>query len=151
MSDLVYAVNQASVEDIRSHLAACDAQFSPPLSERTDLADYARKLWTNAERFEAWQGSRLVGLVAMYCNDSAKTTAYVSNVSVDPALTRRGIARRLMAAALTEAARLGFARVSLAVDERAQAALALYSSMGFARVARTGRMIEMRRIPKGQL
>lgn len=149
MTDLVYAVNRASVADICTHLAACDAQFSPPLSERVILAEYAGKLWANAQRFEAWHGGRLVGLVAIYCNDSTRQAAYVSSVSVDPALARRGIARRLLAAALAEAARLNFAWVALAVDERAKAALALYASMGFAPVSRTDRLITMGRIPKG--
>ncbi len=150
MKDFVYATNRASAAEICTHLTACDAHFSPPLSDRVVLADYAEKLWAKAERFEAWNDRRLVGLVAMYCNDDDHKTAYISNVSVDPGLVRRSVARRLMQAAVEKAHMLGFAWLSLEVDERAQAAFALYSTMGFATIERTGRMITMGRIPKGR-
>ena len=148
MTGPVYATNQATADQICAHLAACN--FTPPLGTRVVLTDYAVKLATFAERFEAWVGGHLIGLVAIYCNDPAKAAAHITNVSVDPAHTRHGIARHLLDMALTEAASRGFATVSLQVDPRADAALALYSAMGFATIGTTAGMITLGKDPKGR-
>jgi len=79
---LVFTSSQASEVEIAEHLAHCDADFLPPLSSRVEIVDYARKIVAQAARFEAWSGGRLVGLVAMYCNDQERQIAYITSVSV---------------------------------------------------------------------
>jgi hypothetical protein len=71
--------NQADAGAILEHLQRCDDQFTPPLSSRVNLKDYAAKLALNAERFEIFDDGKLVALVAMYLNPDC---AFISNVSV---------------------------------------------------------------------
>lgn len=136
MSGPVFTTDRSSTADIAEHLAACDAAFVPPLHTRVVLADYAARLGRHATRFEAWQGNRLVGLVAVYCNAEDRGAAFVSSVSVDMALRGRGIARRLMTDAIAQAAALGFRTMVLEVDLDSGAALRLYRSLGFAVAAK---------------
>jgi len=132
------ARNRARPADVEAHLTACAQSFTPPLGERLAIPDYAAKLVARAERFEAWEGPALIGLVAVYCNDPARIAAFVTNVSVVPARTGIGLGRRLLAAAITYARALGFARMALSVDRGAAAALRLYRSFGFAEDKRDG-------------
>ncbi|KQQ13245.1 hypothetical protein ASF53_13785 [Methylobacterium sp. Leaf123] len=131
MTTLSFTQNRSRMEDVRTHLTLCAHAFSPPLDRRVTIPDYAAKLATRAERFEAWDGSALIGLVAVYCNDPARDAAYVTSVSVVPERTRAGIGHRLLSAAIAHARGLGFKRIALDVDREAPA-LALYRRLGFA-------------------
>ena len=77
-----YSLNQATEEEIANHLSRCDADFVPPLSGRVEISSYAHKIAGNATRFEAWAGGALVGLVAAYCNDSERRSAYITTVKI---------------------------------------------------------------------
>jgi ribosomal protein S18 acetylase RimI-like enzyme len=122
--------NCSQADDIREHLFACDSAFSPLLSSRVFIPDYAAQLFARAERFEAWAGPRLIGLVAVYCNDQGRREAFVSSVSVSVDWARRGIARRLLQEAIAEIRDRGFGRLALSVD-RSALALRLYRGLGF--------------------
>ncbi|MCJ2015712.1 GNAT family N-acetyltransferase [Methylobacterium sp. J-076] len=134
--------NLSSAGDIRLHLTECAPAFVPSLDSRVVIQDYAAKLALHAERFEAWHGAHLVGLVALYDGTSAGGEAFVSNVSVAPGFTRRGLARRLLADAIGHA-RGGCPAIALQVDRRAPA-LALYLSLGFTVAARDGDGLTLR-------
>jgi len=129
--DLAFAADRADAAQIAAHLAACDADFVPPLSRRVDIAAYADKLVGHAVRFEAWEGGRLVGLVAAYCNDPDGCRAFVTSVSVLRGWAGRGIAVALMERCLSHARRLGFRRVALEVDAANGPARRLYEKLGF--------------------
>lgn len=60
---------------------------------------------------------------------------YVSALAVDAGHRRQGIGRRLLTAAIDEAGRQGFPRISLHVWDDNAAAAALYAALGFSRVA----------------
>jgi len=137
------ARNRARPADVEAHLTACAQSFTPPLGERLAIPDYAAKLAARAERFEAWDGPTLIGLVAVYCNDSARIAAFVTNVSVLPTRMGIGLGRRLLAAAITHARDLGFAGMALSVDRRA-AALRLYRELGFTDDGRDGDTLHLR-------
>lgn len=126
-----WAVDRSGLNEVLRHLQECDASFRPPLSLRVDLAAYADKLVRQSLRFEAWDGDRLVGLVAVYCNDPGHETAFVSNVSVSPECARQGVARHLLQAAIAHVRALGYQRLRLEVDGQAIPALRLYDSLGF--------------------
>ena len=57
--------------------------------------------------------------------------AWLEDVFVEPEHRRAGVGRELMAASLERARERGCARVQLDVNERNEAALALYRSLGF--------------------
>ncbi len=128
---LLFSINTSKAQEIKRHLVACDETFHPPLSSKVDLAEYSKKLADCATRFEAWSDGELVGLVSAYCDNVESGSAYVTNVSVLPAFTGRGIARRLLSSCRDHASGKGFVSLSLEVDPKAQSALYLYHGLGF--------------------
>lgn len=125
---LMESRNQASADAILKHLQRCDDQFTPPLSSRVNLKEYAAKLALNAERFEIFDGSRLVALVAMYINSEP---AFISNVSVEAHLGGQGIGKKLVKEAVTRAFSAGVRQVRLETDQQNTRAVKMYSALGF--------------------
>jgi ribosomal protein S18 acetylase RimI-like enzyme len=128
---VAFATDTATAAEVAAHLRDCDASFTPLLSERVDIDRYARRLCELGVRFEAWAGGVLVGFVAGYCNDATGQQAYISNVSVLPPWTGRGIAAELLARFVARAAAQGFQRVTLDVNAGAAKAVSLYARRGF--------------------
>lgn len=123
--------DKATLAEIAEHLRRCDNDFHPALSQRVDVYEYARKLASRAARFEAWGNGRLIGLVAMYCNDPRGEEAFITSVSVAGDYRGRGIAAGLLSSAIEAARGEGFRRVSLEVGKDNIAAIALYRQAGF--------------------
>lgn len=125
-----YAMSRASEKQVFEHLASCDNRYHPPLSQRVDIAEYARKLRRRAETLEAWHGDELVGVVAIYINQ-APTVAFVSSVSVDDRFTGRGVGSRLVNDAIGLARSRGASAISLEVSPQSHQAIQLYEKHGF--------------------
>ncbi len=132
MSDLEITLNKSSAAAIDSHLRECDERFSPRLSARVDLVEYARKLTALADRFEAWRGGCLVGLVAAYLNNAESRKGFVSSVSVCPDVEGRGLASELMGKCVQFAREKGCESLALEVAEGAQRTKTFYLKHGFA-------------------
>lgn len=130
MSSLQYRRDTATADDVHAHLTRCDADFTPPLSARLDLRDYAAKLAERAARFEAWDGSELVGLVAAYVTPGAPE-AFISNVSVISELRGHGVAAALVADCIDCARGSGAATLRLEVATTDRAAGRFYEKLGF--------------------
>jgi len=139
---LDFKVNASTEDDIRSHLSGCDRQFSPPLSERVDIGEYSRKLRLNAVTFEAWWGKSLVGMLAAYF-DARERSCFISNTSVSPEFSRRGVAAKLLAACLERARSEHVATVSLEVSQDSHPAISLYTKFGFQAVGHRGDFLKM--------
>jgi ribosomal-protein-alanine N-acetyltransferase len=109
-------------------LAALDAAlFVPPWNQQT----YAALLGNPAVR--AWVARDATDTpVAMLCVQTVADEAEVYRVGVLPAARRRGIARRLMAAAAETLRAAGIRRMFLEVRAGNGPATALYASLGFA-------------------
>ena len=130
MSPLQYRRDTATADDVLAHLTRCDADFTPPLSARLDLGEYAAKLADRAARFEAWDGGRLVGLVAAYVTPGAPE-AFISNVSVVSELRGHGVAAALVAECIDRARGSGAAKLTLEVATADRAAGRFYEKLGF--------------------
>jgi ribosomal protein S18 acetylase RimI-like enzyme len=130
MSSLEYRRDTATTDDVHAHLTRCDADFTPPLSARLDLGDYAAKLAERAARFEAWDGGQLVGLVAAYVTPGAPE-AFISNVSVVSELRGHGVAAALVAGCIDDARGSGAATLTLEVATADRAAGRFYEKLGF--------------------
>jgi ribosomal protein S18 acetylase RimI-like enzyme len=130
MSPLEYRRDTATTDDVRAHLTLCDADFTPPLSARLDLGDYAAKLAERADRFEAWDGDRLVGLVAAYVTPGAPE-AFITNVSVVSELRGHGVAAALVGDCIDRARASGAAALKLEVATADRAAGRFYEKLGF--------------------
>ncbi len=132
MNELVeYDLNKASEAEIAGHLRACDADFVPPLSGRTDINGYAHKIAGKAMRLEAWSGGMLIGLLAVYCNDQENRIAYITSISVISEWAGKGIAARLMKQCTEYAKALGMRQINLEVAGNNTPALRLYEKIGF--------------------
>jgi ribosomal-protein-alanine N-acetyltransferase len=140
---IIYAVNRAGVAEVAAHLAHCDAHFVPPLNGRVDIDAYAAKIAGHAERFEAWAGRTLVGMVAAYCNDQSRHAGFITSVSVAPERSGEGIATRLLEDCIQHARRAGFTLIRLSVDRGNAAAVRLYESCGFSAEPAQGSDIQM--------
>lgn len=131
---VTFAKDRSEVPDLVTHLKRCADSFFPPLHETVDIELYASKLEARATTFEAWTELDLVGLVAIYLNAPSTRTAFVTNVSVVPELSGRGLARTLMESAIECAVSTGFRTVELEVARAATRARRLYSGLGFQEV-----------------
>lgn len=144
-----YREQTATRDDIHAHLTACDRQFSPPLSSRVELGDYAGKLAERAFTFEAWHESTLAGLVAAYFPDVADHPGFISNVSVLQDFSGRGMATRLMERCMARARTLRLHELRLEVADTQSSAIHLYRKFGFVESARHGAHLTMQLILAG--
>jgi ribosomal protein S18 acetylase RimI-like enzyme len=126
-----YCLNKASESELVQHLSHCDADFVPTLSSRMEINDYAKKLANYAVRFEAWSDDALVGLVAAYCNDATRRTAYISSVSVVSARHGYGVASELLRQCVAHAKCLEMEQIDLEVGRSNSKAINLYAKSGF--------------------
>lgn len=143
-SDVVFDRNRATADEIATHLARNDDAYVPRLSERVDIPAYAARILDHGERFEAWADDRLVGLVAAYGDDHARS-AFITNVSIDAPFRHRGLAGAMMDVFFEDAVARRLASVTLEVDQDNRAAISLYQRLGFSVLESTGRTIRMAR------
>ncbi len=120
----------ASAEQVAEHFTLCDSSFVPPLSDRVNITDYARKVTTFALCIEGWHNASLMGLLCMYCDDVDKG-AFITNVSVIPAFRRKGVANLLISHAIEKVREKGISKINLEVDNANEPAQCLYRRLGF--------------------
>jgi 2-polyprenyl-3-methyl-5-hydroxy-6-metoxy-1,4-benzoquinol methylase len=84
-----------TLKHIQQHLTTCSNTFTPSLDSYVDINDYSKKIFEQATLFSKFDGDKLVGLVAAYDNPTEKF-GWVTNVSVDPNYSRKGIASELL-------------------------------------------------------
>ena len=131
MNAPVIKTDTSDATDIEIHLLECDARFSPPLSSRVNMSEYAKKLAGLADRFEAWDSDRLVGLVAAYIRNSNQIEGFITSVSVCYVFADQGIGSLLMHRCLASASAYGLSKLSLEVAELDMRACAFYHKLGF--------------------
>jgi ribosomal protein S18 acetylase RimI-like enzyme len=138
-----FEVDHATVEQISLHLHLCDQSYIPHLSDSVEIGVYAAKIVENSRRFEAWANGKLVGLVAMYCNDKTRQTAFVTNVSVLLDMRGRMLALNLMEQAMQYAHALKFKSIELDVGINNNSAINLYKKLGFRAQTQNEKLIRM--------
>ncbi len=129
--DIKYKYNKASQAEVEKHLLSCDEQFLPRLSSRVSILDYAKKIFTYASLIEAWFDGKLIGLVAVYCDDQNTKIAHITSVSVLITFTGNGIAGRLIENCVEQSRSLGLHSINLEVSAQNAPAIALYKKFGF--------------------
>jgi ribosomal protein S18 acetylase RimI-like enzyme len=129
--NFTYKVKSAAEKEIFLHLNECSNNFTPPLSDRTDLASYAKKLFENAETFEAWNGDRLIGLIAGYFSKDETKTFFISNVSVIKEYSGKGIASRLLKDCISCCKENDYFVLTLEVNRHNSPAVAYYKKYRF--------------------
>jgi ribosomal protein S18 acetylase RimI-like enzyme len=131
MNTLHITNDTADAVAIENHLHECDMRFVPPLSSRISIPDYARKLSTLADRFEAWESERLIGLVAAYLRNSNTLEGFISSVSICGDLEGKGIGSRLMQKCFDAAVAKGLTTLMLEVAQNDPHASGFYLKHGF--------------------
>ena len=131
MNSLRITNDTADAAAIEWHLRECDMRFEPHLSSRVFLPDYAQKLSTLADCFEAWESDRLIGLVAAYLRNSKTPEGYISSVSICGDFEGKGIASRLMQDCFDAAVAKGLTILVLEVAQNDQHACGFYRKHGF--------------------
>ncbi len=142
-SELVYKTNTASFEDVKTHLTSCDKNFTPPLSEKVDIAEYAKKIADRAVNFESWDAEKLAGLIACYFNDAAKK-GFITNVSVLGEYGGKGIASALMTNCIERVKEQDFQAIELEVNKSNSGAIGLYKKFNFFEIETKDESIIMR-------
>ena len=130
MDEITYTIKKATANDIEAHLLICNHQFVPPLSNKVEIASYSNKIYDKAITFEAWNKSQLIGVIATYFNYEEQF-GFITNVSVDPNWTGKGIAATLLKNCIDYTVNNKFNTVSLEVNRNNTKAIGLYTKFGF--------------------
>jgi ribosomal-protein-alanine N-acetyltransferase len=141
-TNISYFINKASQAEIEAHLKICDNLYVPRLSDRVEIKSYAEKMVFHAKRFEAWSGTSLVGLIGVYLSNIP--LGYITNVSVLPNWHRLGLASNLMKICVNDLDDLGFFFIDLEVNQKNDAALSIYKSLGYIFIAANAETIRLR-------
>lgn len=126
-----YKTESASKENICQHLFACSNNFVPPLESTVNIKDYSAKIKDKGVTVEAWSGTRLIGLIAVYLNDFENRTGYITNVSVISEFSGQGIASRLLSNCVELVKERNFNSIQLEVNRKNKSAVALYEKFHF--------------------
>lgn len=119
-------------EALLRFLKEVDGDFNPPLSEKTDLAQYADKILRNAVLFcDLTDFGAIKGLIVLYANDYAKKYAYIPLAGVGSSYRKQGIAGKLLSEAIQYVEALKGKIQVLGIHSNNPVAISLYQKMGF--------------------
>lgn len=97
--DFTVLRDSASTIQIENHLKRCNDLFEPSLDSYVDIQNYALKIMQRAHRFEIFEGSQLICLLAVYLN-VREGRAFITNISVEKIYQGHGIASLLVETAM---------------------------------------------------
>lgn len=123
--------NQTSFQEILDILYRCDKDFTPHMSKRKDIFSYSKKIFEQAEVFEAYEDSNFCGFLTMYCNDFISKSAYIVLICLFPQYRKMKIGKKLIESAISYAKLRGMKTIKLEVGIDDIAALNLYQKFGF--------------------
>ena len=130
-SSITYQTKAANEKNILLHLTDCDNNFTPPLSERTDLGSYANKIFEKAVTFEAWNDNHLIGLIAAYLSTDNIRSVFITNISVTKEFTGKGIASRLLRNCIAHCTKNDYFVLNLEVNRNNSQAIGFYEKHQF--------------------
>lgn len=118
------------LHQIKDHLTACSNTFVPSLDTYVDIDDYSKKLFDQAILFPKFDNYKLIGLVAAY-DDPKEKIGWITNVSVDPEHSKKGIATYLLNECKKYFETKKYFYIFLEVFTNNQKAINLYKKQGF--------------------
>jgi ribosomal protein S18 acetylase RimI-like enzyme len=131
MNEIKLLLNKIELEDLYSIHQTCDLDFEPPLSSRTDIRVYCRKLLKYADIISVNVKGNLAGVLCIYANDSQTRVSYISSVAVLKGYRRLGLGNALVEKAISLSQKKGMSSVKLEVGKNNTAAQHLYRKFGF--------------------
>ncbi len=123
-------MNKSSKAQILEHFRRCDKQFVPPLSTYVNLEKYSSKLYALSQRFEIFNGKKLIGLLAAYENVK-KNKIFITNLSVHKEFSKRSVGSSLLIECKKFYKNKPFKSIELEVYPCNSKALSFYSKNGF--------------------
>jgi ribosomal protein S18 acetylase RimI-like enzyme len=130
-SNLIYKIGTGTENDIYLHLTECSNDFTPPLAKKVNIIDYSKKIKENAITFEAWEGGKLIGLIAIYFNDKENGSAYITSVSTMNSFRGLGVATELLNRCVAYAKQKNYKEVKLEVNKHNIPAISFYKKFNF--------------------
>jgi len=131
IENINFKIKTATEEHIFSHLMTCKDNFIPPLHKKVNIGDYSKKIADRSVTFEAWEGNRLIGLVAAYLNDKETQTGYITNVSITKEHKNKGITSELLENCIKYARENNFKEIILEIHKDNTPAINLYEKFNF--------------------
>ena len=127
-ADYTFCINKATEKELEQPLIINSetAEFS----EFVKTTGYVHKIFTYAERYEVWDKSILVGIVAAYFNYETKIV-FITHVRVCDEYKHQGIALFLLEKVIERAEKEDFVSVELEVKKGNVPAQTLYEKLGF--------------------
>ncbi|KPH65145.1 GNAT family N-acetyltransferase [Pseudoalteromonas porphyrae] len=107
-----------------------DADFTPQLTSRVNITDYADKLFSNAILLKAHKDNTIAAIVACYANDTVNKRAYIPFLAVRKQYRGLGLANEILLKIIVILRERKFEVLSLTVKKNS-AAFRLYEKLGF--------------------
>ena len=124
-------MERLSKEKILRFLVKADKTFPVALSDKTDLTQFALKLYNNATLCTAEEDNQIVAMVAGYTENTINNVAYISMVATLSGYTGKGYARQLVNEFIERAKSKRLKAVHLYTTRNNTPAMELYNSLGF--------------------
>ena len=113
-------------------LVKLDKFYIPPISSKSNLEQYSKKLLKNSKVFSIVNTKgEYVGLLAIYVNDIVNRVAFISSLGILPEYHGSGLSSDLINRAFVVAVENGMRSISLEVDFCNQKAIKYYKKHGF--------------------
>lgn len=119
------------IEKILTFLGEADHTFPVPLSDKTDLEQFANKLHKFATLCTLEEDEKIIAMVAGYTENTTGNAAYVTLAATLPAYRGRGYAKQLLMEFINRAEAKRLKSVHLYAVKDNIAAMKLYDSLGF--------------------
>ncbi len=126
-----FKIKTVSEEKVYTHLNECSNDFIPPLSERVNIKEYARKIVDKSITFEAWKDTILVGLIAIYFDKNTDSSPFITNVSILKKFVNFGIASDLLINCIEYAKNKKYKQIILEVNQHNIPAINFYKKFNF--------------------
>lgn len=120
-----------TISQIETFLKKTDELFPVPLSQKQDLAAYAKKLYERATLCVAHEGEEIVSMVAGYTENIPDEWAYIAVVATLPEARGKGLASRLIKEFIDNCRKKHINAVHLYAVPDNIPAMNMYYSIGF--------------------
>jgi len=128
MIPIKYRIKTAEKNDIINHLNNCSSEFVPKLVTYVDIQIYSQKIFDKAITFEAWNDNDLIGLIAVYLNNSK---GFITNISVDKSFKGLGVFKGLINLCFDLCKVLKVDQVDLEIYKKNKKVIDIYKHIGF--------------------
>lgn len=126
-----FKINKIDLESIHSYLINRNNDFTPPLSEKLDIYEFASKMFKYANIYTVSYQDSIVGMTGCYANNFKTLEAYITNTSIHPSYYGTGLASELMKFCIKDISSKGFKSIKLEVHKDNARAINFYKKMGF--------------------